>query len=344
MKEVKILFLNNKDMYELGAHDMEAALKDDEQIYSLYSKGETIIPSKVVLRFGKTIEDEAVNGRINAMPGYAGGPYDIAGIKWIGSGPQNYKKGLPRASVLNILNDIETKLPVCIADGTVVSAKRTGAAGGTGIKYLSKKTAKTMTICGAGAQSRTQLEAAKIVRPTIKKVYIYDLFFDRAEAFADEMGKKYSDLEIIPVKEEGLPEAVADSDIVDTVTLADRPIIQAEWLSKGTLLVQMAGYEATYECAKKADKIVVDFWGAVKHRMASTLAFMWRDGELKDTDITAEVGQIINGEKPGRENDDEIIYYNTVGAGVLDLAITYRCYKKALEEKKGLWIPYWVEY
>ena len=104
------------------------------------------------------------------MPGYIGGEFDMAGIKWIGSGPQNYKKGLPRASVTVILNDPETKLPVCFADGTAVSTMRTGASGGVAIKLLARKDARIMTICGAGAQAPTQLEAALTVRPSIKKL------------------------------------------------------------------------------------------------------------------------------------------------------------------------------
>ena len=110
-----------------------------------------ISPGKCVMRWGKTTEDENTLGRINAMPGYIGGDYDMAGIKWIGSGPMNYKKGLPRASVTIILNDPDTKLPLCFADGTEVSSMRTGASGGVAIKYLAKKRASVMTICGAGA-------------------------------------------------------------------------------------------------------------------------------------------------------------------------------------------------
>ena len=73
----------------------------------------------------------------------------MAGIKWIGSGPMNYKEGLPRASVTVILNDPKTKLPVCFADGTAVSTMRTGASGGVAVKLLAKSDAEVITICGA---------------------------------------------------------------------------------------------------------------------------------------------------------------------------------------------------
>ena len=175
MANVELLFLNNKAMEDVGVLDMRKAIQDVEKAYMLNWKGDVINPGKCVLRWGKTVEDENVLGRINAMPGYVGGDYDMAGIKWIGSGPMNYKQGLPRASVTVILNDPTTKLPVCIADGTAVSTIRTGASGGVAVKLLAKSNAKVMTICGAGAQAPTQLEAALIARPSIEKLFIYDI-------------------------------------------------------------------------------------------------------------------------------------------------------------------------
>ncbi|MGI5963749.1 MAG: ornithine cyclodeaminase family protein [Lawsonibacter sp.] len=340
MSKVDILFLNNKDMEELGCADMPAVIHDVERAYILTEEGDVLVPGKCVMRWGKTPEDENVYGRINAMPGYIGGEYNMAGIKWIGSGPMNYKKGLPRASVTVVLNDPDTKLPVCIADGTQVSAKRTGASGGVAMKLLSREDATVLTICGAGAQGRTQLEAALIVRPTIKKVYVYDIRLENSQRFAQEAKEKYPGVEVIPV--ESPEQAVRESDITVCVTLANEPIVHSEWLKKGCLLMNLADYEVTYDCVRKADKIVVDNWDTIKHRMVSTVAMMWRDGIIKDEDIDAQLGQILTGAKKGRENDDQIIYFNAVGTGILDLAVTTRCYHKAMELGKGTKVPYWV--
>ncbi|MBS7219074.1 MAG: hypothetical protein KH028_06610 [Oscillospiraceae bacterium] len=308
MSKADILFLNNQEMESLGCGDMEAVMHDVEQAYILTEKGDVLVPGKCVMRWGKTPEDENIYGRINAMPGYIGGEYNMAGIKWIGSGPQNYKKGLPRASVTMILNDPDTKLPVCIADGTTVSAKRTGASGGVAMKLLAKENASVLTICGAGAQGRTQLEAALIVRPTIKKVYVYDIRLESSQRFAQEALEKYVCLDVTPVQD---PEAaVRESDITVCATLANNPIIHSEWLKPGCLLMNLADYEVTYNCVRKASKIVVDNWDTIKHRMVSTVSLMWKDGLIKDEDIHAQLGQILCGDKSGRENDEEIIYFN----------------------------------
>ena len=339
MSKADIIFLNNKAMEELGVLDMRATIHDVERVYVINREGDVIAPGKCVMRWGKTTEDENTLGRINAMPGYIGGEYGMAGIKWIGSGPQNYKKGLPRASVTVILNDPDTKLPVCVADGTAVSTMRTGASGGVAIKLLAKSDAAVMTICGAGAQAPTQLEAALIARPTLTKLYVYDIVLANAERFAAKAREKYPNLTVIPTLD--IEAATRESDIIDCVTLASEPFIKGEWLKKGALVMNMADYEVDYECVRRASKLVVDYWDNIKHRMISTIAFMWRDGLIKDEDVHAELGEILMGQKSPRENDEEIIYFNAVGAGIMDIAITARCYKEAKRTGKGITLPYW---
>ena len=336
-----ILFLSNKAMEACGVLDMKAAINDVERAYVLNNTGNVINPGKCVIRWGKTVEDENILGRINAMPGYIGGEYDMAGIKWIGSGPMNYKQGLPRASVTVILNDPDTKLPVSVLDGTAISTMRTGASGGVAVKLLAKSDARIMTMCGAGAQAPTQLEAALLARPTIDTLYVYDIREENALRFVNSTMDKYPNIKAIPVK--NIEDAVRESDIIDCVTLATEPFIKGEWLKKGALVMNMSDFEVDYACVERSDKLVVDFWENIKHRMISTVALMWKDGKLADDDIHAELGQILCGEKSARENDDEIIYFNAVGAGILDLAVATRCYKTAKELKIGVTLPYWED-
>lgn len=333
-----ILFMNNTVVNTLIANDMEKVIKQVEYALSLHDNGQAINSGKLVTQLGTTPEDENTYGRINAMPGYLGGEYDIFGLKWIGSGPDNLKIGLPRASVTVVLNDSKTKLPIAIADGTTVSAKRTGAIGGIAIKHLARKDSKTMLICGAGAQGRTQMEAALTVCPSLEEFYIYDLYYERSEAFAREMSEKFN-VKVTPV--EKLDEAARKSDIIVTVTLANDPFIESEWLKKGSLLMNMADFEVTYDCVSKADLIVCDTWEGIKHRKISTVSLMYEEGLIKDEDIDAELGQIINNKKTGRQNDDQIIYFNSVGMGILDLAVVTHAYRLAKEQGLGVSVNYW---
>ena len=107
-------------------------------------------------------------------------------------------------------------------------------------------------------------------------------------------------------------------------------------------MVQMADYEVTYDCVRKADKIVCDTWEGIKHRMISPIALMYDQGLLKDEDIYCELGGIINGRKPGRESDDEIIYFNAVGMGIEDLTVVAHAYALAKAEGKGRIVNFWA--
>ena len=336
--EWRILYLDQRDVDALGAQDMAAALTDVENAMSLGEKGDAIHPIKGVMEWDPDRYGPA--NRINSMPGYLGGSYQMAGIKWIGSNPQNVANGFPRASALTILNDPETKLPLCILDGTAISAVRTGASGGVGIRYLAKETAQTLVLIGAGAQSRTQLEAAALVRPSLKQCYVADILPERAAAFARDMtGTVSFPVQAVPM--EALKDYCQRADIIISATVSATPILDADWLNPGVLYIQIGGYECTYDAVWKADKRVVDEWLHVIHRKATTIAFLYADGLLHDADVYADLGEICNGKKPGRENDQEIIYYNPVGMGNEDIAIATRLYRKAKAEGVGLWLNYW---
>ena len=333
-----ILYLNQKEVIDLGGGDMKLAIEDIEEVLSLYYKGETITPHKIAMGFGKTVDDEIALGRINAMPGYVKGKYNMAGIKWIGSNPKNVEKGIPRASGITILNDPDTKFPLAIMDGTKISAVRTGAVGGVAVKYLSKNNSKIVTLIGAGVQNRTQLEASVCAKPSINEAYIYDLYYDRAVRFAEEMSNKLN-LSITPIK--SLEKYCKKSDIIITATVTKEPIVEADWVSPGTTCLNVSGYEYTYDVVRKAQKVVVDTWEDVKSRMHSTIALMANEGLFSDEEIYAEIGEIVNGVKIGRENDQEIIYFNSVGMGIEDIVIATRVYRTAQEKGKGTKLTYW---
>ena len=198
-----------------------------------------------------------------------------------------------------------------------------------------------LTICGAGAQARTQLAAIALVRP-ITTVNVYDIRPESTARYIEEMSAKYPAIKFVPVADKNeLASAVSGSDITVCVTLADLPIIEADWLKKGSLLMNMADYEVTYDCVKKADKIYCDNWDMIKHRMISTVALMYKDGLIKDEDIDGQLGEVLLGRKAGRDNDEQIIYFNAVGMGITDIAVITRAYKKAKAQGKGIVLPFW---
>jgi ornithine cyclodeaminase/alanine dehydrogenase-like protein (mu-crystallin family) len=128
--------------------------------------------------------------------------------------------------------------------------------------------------------------------------------------------------------------AVADADIIVTATSAQAPLLKADWMKLGAFYSHVGGWEDEFAVAKNCDKIVCDDWETVKHR-TQTLSRMYKDGELSDDDIHADLVDLITGSKPGRERADERIYFNAVGLAYVDVAIALAMYERAAEAGMG---------
>ena len=343
MSKLEILFLSKRQVEAMGVGNMSTVMEVVEEVLSLFNKGDHISPYKVVMRKNDDPEEENISGRINAMPGYVGGSFDMAGIKWIGSNPHNHEIGFPRATALVILNHPVSKIPLAVMDGTQISAMRTGAVSGVAVKYLAVKDAKVITVVGAGVQGRTQLEAAVVGRPSLKTAYVYDINMNASNAYAKEMSAKLG-IQVIPAEGfAGVEEACRKSDVIITASQGTEPLVQADWVKPGALCICIAGNEFTRAVAEKSSKIVVDTWEGLKHREPENIPTRFPDRVLKKDAVDAELGEVINGTKPGRENDKENIFVSTVGMGIEDVAVATRIYRDAQKQGVGTTLTYWED-
>ena len=330
-------YLSQEQVIEVGGRDMTLAVDDIEEVFRLHARGDDVLPTKAVLRWGD-VASEMSNGRINAMPGYVGGRFDMAGVKWIASFPANIDRGLPRASGITILNDPGTGVPLAVLDGTVISAMRTGAVSGVAARHLAREDASVVGIIGAGVQSRTQLMAISVARPAIRDVLVYDIRGDRAEAWCADMA---ADLPLRYRVASGPREVVEAADILVTATTATEPIVMPGWAPPGSLYLQVAGFECDPQAIREYDRIVVDDWEEIKHRAAQSLVAAWETGVITDADISASLGEVVIGERPGRTSADERIYFSSVGMGIEDVAIAARVYRAAVERGVGTVLDLW---
>lgn len=179
----RVLFLSQQETLAAGAGDIYLAMQAVEKALVARHRGDTVLPSKVVLRWGD-VSTESTIGRINAMPAYVGAPYRMAGLKWIGSKPANLGRGLPRAGGLIVLSDPETMFPVAVMDASVISAMRTGAVSGLAARHLAPPGSRRLVVVGAGVQGRTQALAVVAAVPSVETVLFYDVDQHRAGACA----------------------------------------------------------------------------------------------------------------------------------------------------------------
>lgn len=338
---LELLFLSDEQVLAMGAGDMPMVMEDVKEALSLFEKGDVIYPFKVVMRKNDDPAEEYISGRINAMPAYVGGSFDMTGIKWAGGHPENYKRGLPRASAVGVLNDPVSKVPLCVMEATPINTKRTGAIGGLAARYLAREDARVLTVVGAGAQARTQAEAIAVARPKLETIYVYDIRPGSSELFSREM----SGLLKKPVVAVSDPEeACRKSDIISTATMSETPIVQKDWLKEGVLCINIGGVEYTREASGLCDRIVVDDWKAIKHRFSAQRLTETFPQRVIDADYPdAQLGEIINGTKPARKNDAERIFFKAVGMAVEDIAVMTRVYKNAVAQGVGTKVTYWED-
>ncbi len=332
-------YLSQEQVIDLGGLDMAKAINDVEEVLRLHAAGDSVLPSKTVMRWGD-VDSETTRGRINAMPGFIGGRFQAAGIKWIASFPSNIDRGLPRGSAVTILNDPHTGVPLAVMDGTLISAMRTGAVSGVATRLLARAKIETVGILGAGVQSRTQLLAVRVARPHLSRVVVYDPRRDRAEAWCADMAAR------VPASYELVDsprEAAEAADILVSATTSSEPIVEQGWVRPGVLYLQVGGLECRVEALADFDRIVVDNWAEMKHRAAQTLVDAHARGVIGDSDISAELAEIVLGRQPGRSTPDERIYFSSVGMGIEDIAIASRIWRSAVERGIGAELDLWQQ-
>jgi ornithine cyclodeaminase/alanine dehydrogenase len=247
--------------------------------------------------------------------------------------PKSYN--LPTTLGKVLLQDDNTGDVICIMDGGYLTAMRTGAVSGCAIEYLAKEKAETVGLFGTGVQGMTQLWAACVARPTIKKCKVYDVRKSVSEEFAQKMSKKLNiEVEVADSAED----TVKSADIILTATTSATPIFHGKWVKPGT---HISGIGSHSPGTRELDgdtilnsKVICDQINACLSE-AGDLIIPLNEGIIKKEHIYGELGEIISGKKPGRENNDEITVFKSVGLAIQDAAAAKLVYDKARKEEIG---------
>jgi ornithine cyclodeaminase/alanine dehydrogenase-like protein (mu-crystallin family) len=268
---------------------------------------------------------------IHAMPAYIPS-LGSAGMKWVSGFPGNQAKGLPYISGLLILNDPETGVPTSVMDCTWITAQRTGAATAVAAKYLARPESETVGIVACGVQGRSNLEALSCLYK-IKKVKAYDLHFEVAKKFANDMGRRF-DLEIEPVAR--VEEAVKKMDIVVTsgpILKKPNPPIESGWLEEGSF-ASPVDFDSMFTGAafKQIDLLTTDDVAQMEYYRGA--------GYFQQTPkAQSELGEIVNGTKPRRRSPSERTMAINLGIALDDMATAIRIFHQAKEKGVGVRLP-----
>jgi 2,3-diaminopropionate biosynthesis protein SbnB len=315
------LLLTQRDLLACGAADFELAATALEEMFRIHAAGDFTAPPSSFL---KRPERPHVADRFIGLAAHLGGSFDIEGIKWIGSAHENPSRGLPRANAVIVLNDAETRLPLAIMEGGLVSALRTAVVQGLAARRLARADARSVGVVGAGRIAALTLHLLHTWFPALVTFRCFDLDVSRADRFADHMEKLGVRVEVMSRYEE----AVAEADIALAATTAQEAYLDPECFRAGSLFLNVSLMDPTFAFVQRADKIVVDDWEQCIHS-DRVLARMHRAGLLDRQQVHAEFGEIIVGSRPGRETNDERIFFNPFGLAIEDLAVATSLYRRA---------------
>ena len=307
----------------LTASDVKAALPMPKAIdamrhaYSQLSARKVIMPSRQHISTDK--------GVTLIMPAYLPEGNEF-GIKVVSVYDENPKQNLPRIIATVLVLDPTTGAPIAFMDGASLTAIRTGAGGGVAADLLARLNASTVGLFGAGVQARVQLQAVMAIR-AIKRVNLISRTLSSAELLAAEI-LKWTDAPVVNIASTP-KQVVQDADIVLCATTSGTPLFDGNDLKSGTHITAVGTFvpekrEVDTTTIRRADLIVVD----------SREDCLEEAGDLiiPNAEIDAEIGEIINGNKHGRQSDDEITFFKSVGVAVQD-AVAASAVLAAAEDK-----------
>jgi alanine dehydrogenase len=295
--------------------DPEALLEALAEEFKALSAGDVSAPKRNEVAV-------AAAGVLMAMPAYR--PSREVTVKLVSVFHGNEAHGLPGHHALICLFDAQTGVPVCVMDGTYITAQRTAGAAALATRLLARQDAQVLAIVGAGVQGEAHLKLVPRVRQ-FREIRIASQRLASAERLAagDEGARVVATTE----------EAVRGADVVCLCTSAAAPVIRGEWLAPGAHVTSV-GYRPP---AGELDPAVAE----QGHLFVETrLAFDPPPagcGELAglDPNLGTELGELLLGLRPGRRSEAEITVYKSMGHACEDMAAASLVYQRARQAGVG---------
>lgn len=325
-----------KPLRLLSATDIRRALRMGEAIevvkgaFRQLSSGDANVPLRTAVesKAGVTLLMSAHLRGSNAL-----------GVKVVSVYADNAARGLPTVTALAIVLDADTGQPLAVMEGTYLTALRTGAASGVATDALARKDARVLAVFGAGAQARTQIEAVCSVRD-IRAIRLFSRTRASAEKLRAELASWHPRISASIASSPA--EAVRGADIIVTATNSSTPVFDGSDLAPGVHINAIGAFRPDMqeidEVTVQRAKVVVDQRAAALSE-AGDLIIPIQRGVITAAHVHAELGEILNGTKRGREREDEITLFKSVGNAAQDAAVAQAILSAAEAQGLGWLIP-----
>ncbi|WEX86551.1 ornithine cyclodeaminase family protein [Sinorhizobium garamanticum] len=246
--------------------------------------------------------------------------------------------GVPSGMGTILLFEARSCALICVMDGSLITGLRTGASGAVSVKALARKNAKTITSIGTGNQARMQIRTINEIMK-IEEIHAWDSNPDTLSKYKTDIESEFGIPVIMANSKE---EAVEQADILITTTRGKGSLVEADWVKPGTHIVaigtdQQGKQELDPEIFRSA-KVVVDSIaqctekGETWHPLNKNI--------ITKEDIHGEIGEILLGKKPGRENDEEVTIFDSTGMAIQDNTTSSQIYRNAMARNVGTFFEF----
>lgn len=325
-----VLVVNQHEVAELLP--MPECIDVMQGVFEALARGEAILPLRSMVQ----LPNDA--GIFALMPSYLAS-IESVGVKAITVFPGNEGTELDAHQGAVLLFDGVRGSLRGVFDATSITAIRTAAVSGVATRALAREDASSLAILGSGTQARTHLEAMLAVRP-VRRVRVWSRTEANARRFVGEMSAKLN----VPLEVSATArEAVEGADLVCTTTSSKEPVLHGEWLSPGAHVNAVgyagpAGREVDAEAIRRS-RLYADKRESLLNEAGDFL--LARDeGVVDDSHLIGELGEVLVGAAPGRQTDEDITFFESLGLAVEDLAAAHHIYEKAKPRGLGTWLPF----
>jgi alanine dehydrogenase len=318
---IYVAYLNRLDIEALQITDDEI-LEAIEASLASQGRGESVIEPRVHLEPG------VARGHFNVLRGALREPIDAAGVKVVGDFVDNYTLGLPSELAILLLFDPRTGVPRAILDASGITDMRTGAVTAIGAKYLARRSSKILGHVGARGTAYWNVRLLDHLFD-FAEIRVHSRRKESREDFAARLSR---DLGKPVLATDDWRSCVEGADIVvEAARLpAPEPLLKTAWIKSGALVVPYGTMSAVeLSLTDIMAKLVVDDWGQCKSGKFGSLRAHVEAGKLSEASLHAELGQIVAGQKSGRESEDETILLWHRGLSLSDIALGHAMLEKS---------------
>lgn len=309
--------------------DPAACIQAMQRAFVAYATGQAQLPPVI------NLEVPEHGGEVHIKTGHLSGGSFYA-VK-IASGFYGHPMpGVPGSNGMVLVFDSRTGAPAAfLLDNGFITDLRTAAAGALAAKYCARERMEMVAVVGAGAQARYQLKMLPLVR-TFRQARIWGRNREKAEKCVQDLAGVAAKSEFVVAN--SVQAAVEGADLIITATASHQPLVRAEWLKPGATVIAVGSdgpdkQELDVGVLARADRIVAD--SLPQCLRLGEIHHAFELGAITKEKVSAELGEIAAGRKPGRENDQQLMVCDLTGVGVQDVAAASLVMERALAAQVG---------